>query len=112
MILMKKIILLYSTYSTLEKAQEIVERLLEKNLIACANIFPVTSFFRWQATCKRVNEYVVIAKTIDDVKEEVRKEISTHHDYEIPCIVMFSCDAESEFANWVESCVQKYTSSI
>lgn len=112
MFLMKKIILLYSTYSTSEKAQEMVERLFEKNLIACANMLPATSFFRWQAACKRVNEYVLIVKTVDDLKEEVRKEISMHHDYKIPCIVMFSCDAESEFAHWVESCVQKYNESI
>jgi len=43
-----KFIFVYITNPTKKEAEKIARHLLEKHLIACANIFPIESFYWWK----------------------------------------------------------------
>lgn len=81
-------ILVMVTTPNREEAEKIVITLLEKKLIACANILgPVSSRFWWQGKIDEADEYVVFMKTEKRFFEEVVKHVRRLHSYEIPEII-------------------------
>ena len=81
-------ILVMITTSSKEEAEKIAITLLEKKLIACANIFgPASSRFWWQGKIDEAEEYVVFMKTEERLFEEVAKHVKRLHSYEIPEII-------------------------
>ena len=82
------------------------EVLVKEKLIACANIFPITSLYFWQGEMKDDNEVVLIAKTTTEKAEQVEKKIISMHSYKLPCILKFSGEANREYENWVKSQVK------
>ena len=81
-------ILVMITTSSREEAEKIAKALLEKKLIACANIFgPASSRFWWQGKIDEAEEYVVFMKTEEALFEEVAKHVKRLHSYEIPEII-------------------------
>ena len=55
--------LIYITTSGANEAESIARTLLEKRLIACANILPAaTSFYYWEGRLEKADEAVLIGK--------------------------------------------------
>ncbi|MBI3033837.1 divalent-cation tolerance protein CutA [Candidatus Woesearchaeota archaeon] len=93
----------YITFRDEPEARSIARHLLEKRLIACANIFPVKSMFWWQGKVTDEQEVAMLAKApkrnFGRIKDEVRK----LHSYEVPCIVSLPVEHKDEdFSKWVE----------
>ncbi len=99
----KKFCWIYTTTSSLSEAQEISDLLLEKKLIACANIFPaIESRYRWKGKVCKSKEFAVIFKTRSSLYKKIEKEIQRIHSYEVPCIVKISWEqASQDFARWI-----------
>lgn len=93
--------LVYSTCRDRKEAKRITKRLLEKRMIACANIFPVESMYRWEGRIKNDKEAVIIAKTKDGMFEALKDEIKRMHSYDTPCILRIDAEANPQFENWV-----------
>ncbi len=93
--------LIYVTHKNEKEAEKIISHLLEKKLIACANIFPITSFFSWKGKIENEKEVVTILKTDSSKWENVKKEIVKIHPYETPCILKLSTEGSKGFAKWV-----------
>lgn len=100
-------ILIYITNPTEEEAKKIAKILLEKHLIACANIFPITSIYRWKEEVKDDKEFVLIAKTKAGLFDRVRTEVESVHSYETPCIIRIDADANPAFAGWIDGQVAR-----
>lgn len=81
------ITLLYITFPSQEKAQEMSNHLLTKKLVACTNAFPVTSSYWWQGKIENEGEIGLLAKTIPTLEDKVRAEIKGNHPYQTPLIV-------------------------
>jgi len=98
-----KPILIYVTTPAGE-GEKIAAALLEKNLVACANIMaPHQSIYKWKGKVERGTESVVIFKTRESLFEQVRAEICALHSYECPCIVALPIVAGHEpFLQWIE----------
>ena len=93
----------YITCKDIKEAKLIAAHLLEKKLIACANIFPVTSMFRWEGRIVDEPEIVMICKARKESFEKIKEEVKQLHSYEIPCIVALPWDgSDEEFKKWVE----------
>jgi len=95
--------IVYTTAGSEEEAEKISKILIEKNLSACINVFPVKSFYKWKGKFEKSNETGMIIKTKTELVEEVIKEIKNNHSYEIPAI--FSIHIEKgykEFFKWVD----------
>lgn len=99
-----KYIMIYSTVSDLEEARRLSSNLLEKRLVACANIIPsVESHYHWQGKLETASEVAVIFKTTEDKLKEVAAEIKRLHSYELPAIISWNISwGEPSYLNWVE----------
>ncbi|SRR6266571_5645455 len=96
--------MVYFTAKDMTDAARIARHLLEKRLIACANIFPVRSVFRWRGKVVDETEAVAICKTR---KAAVRKAILAAkevHPYEVPCIVSYDMgSALAAYSKWIDA---------
>ena len=93
----------YITCKDVKEAKLIATHLLEKKLIACVNIFPVTSLFRWQGKVVEESEAALLCKARKEHFDRIREEVRQLHSYEIPCIVALPWHgSDEEFRKWVE----------
>ena len=84
------------------EAEKISVRLLNKKLIACANIFPVRSMYRWKKKIVNEAENVIIAKTNEKNFDKVVSEVKKIHSYQIPCVLKIDSVANKEYDKWAE----------
>ncbi|MBD3204636.1 divalent cation tolerance protein CutA [Candidatus Woesearchaeota archaeon] len=95
-------IFVYITAGNAGDAKKISRHLIEKKLIACTNIFPIESMYKWKGDIKEETEFVIIAKTIQEKYEQVKQELKEIHTYETPCIVSWEIKkGNKEFIDWV-----------
>ena len=81
-------LMVYMTCGSGGEAERIVEALLERKLVACANILaPHTALYRWNGKVEKDQETGVIVKTGVALFEQVEEVICQMHSYECPCIV-------------------------
>ena len=85
------------------EAKRIAKRLLGKRLIACANMFPVKSMFKWKGKFVNKKEVAMLCKAGKSDFKAIEAEVKRLHSYEAPCIVAFDWVLSSrEFSEWVE----------
>ncbi|MFH1359075.1 MAG: divalent cation tolerance protein CutA [archaeon] len=56
-------ILIYVTNPSKQEAEKVINHLIDKKLIACGNIFPITSCYLWKGEKENSNEFVCLLKT-------------------------------------------------
>jgi len=95
-------IFIYITNPSRKKAKEIANHLIKKRLIACANIFPIESLYRWEGKIANEKEYTVIAKTRSSNFNKVKKEVENMHPYKVPCIVKIPVSSNNKFYRWLK----------
>lgn len=97
-----KFIIIYSTFKNKKEADKIVQILLDKKLIACANYLNIESRYNWKGKVSNVKEIACFFKTKKGNWNKVKKCIEENHSYEIPCIINFSeVEANKEYTNWI-----------
>lgn len=94
-------IAVYITTSGAEEAEHITAYLLEQRLIACANIFPVNSVYRWQGSINREQEFVALVKTRTALWERLKSAVLAIHSYHIPCMMKLEVCANEEYEAWI-----------
>ena len=94
-------LLFYITHPDEESAQRISGHLVDKRLAACANVFPVTSAFRWQESVVQESEWVSVLKTRPELENRLEDEIRKLHPYEVPCILRFEVRANAAYEEWI-----------
>ena len=85
----------------MENAKRIVNHLLNKKMIACANFLPIYSAFLWQGKIEEGQEIVTLLKTTKENTRIVEEEIKKIHNYEIPCIIEIQAKSNSEYEDWI-----------
>ncbi len=99
---MSSFVQIFWTAASKEEAISLSRKLLEKKLVACVSLFPITSLFRWEGDIQEQSEVKVIFKTIESHFEEVKIFLLKNTSYEIPEIVMIPLTAgNEEYLNWV-----------
>ncbi len=95
---------LYATAGNDKEARDIVKKLLSKNLIACANLFPISSLFFWDNKLQEDEEIGIIMKTQEQLVEKVIDEFKKLHSYEVPCIVSWNIsNGNKDYLDWISS---------
>ncbi|MBS3096302.1 divalent-cation tolerance protein CutA [Candidatus Woesearchaeota archaeon] len=92
--------LVYITCKDEKEAKNISMLLLNKRLIACANIFPIKSLYWWKGKIVNGRENVIIAKTNERKIGKVEHEVKKIHSYTIPCILRIGASANKEYERW------------
>jgi periplasmic divalent cation tolerance protein len=93
------------TARTKTEAQKIVQKLLEKKLVACGNILgPISSHFHWSGKIESAQEYLILLKSREDLFEELSETVKTLHSYDVPDILAFPVVKGSKtFLDWLDS---------
>ncbi|MEL7187946.1 MAG: divalent-cation tolerance protein CutA [Pseudomonadota bacterium] len=86
--------LVWCPFPNREAAKEVASRLLDQNLIACANLFgEMESVFSWQGQIQTERECGALFKTSADKMPAVIAAIGALHPYETPAILGWNCDS-------------------
>jgi periplasmic divalent cation tolerance protein len=94
--------IIYITAGSMDEAKSIGRTLVEERLAACANIFPITSIFRWKDKIEEAEEFGIIIKTRTDKVKDIENRVKQIHSYEVPCIVSFKIGSGSEdYFKWI-----------
>ncbi len=95
-------IIIYITYPNKETAEKIARELLNKKLVACANIFPISSMYWWKGKIENNDEFVSIVKTKTENWRKIKERITELHPYEVPCIMKIDTEANDEYEGWIK----------
>ena len=98
-------IILYVTHPTEEHAASILKSLIQEQLVACGNIYPIRSIYPWEGKLLDEKEYVTIIKSSELKQEAIINRISELHEYEIPCILTITADANTQYLEWINKCL-------
>lgn len=100
--------LVYITTSDIEEARRIAKTLVEKRLVACANIVPeIESLYWWEGKINCEEEALIFAKTVREKVKNVIEEVKKLHSYEIPAIVSFDVsEGNKNFLDWISEEVE------
>ncbi|MBC8208113.1 MAG: divalent-cation tolerance protein CutA [Desulfobulbaceae bacterium] len=98
-------ILVQTTFEQKEDAQTLATLLLEKRLIACAQIVgPVTSLYWWKKQIDQAEELILIMKSHQANYARLEQEIIQHHPYETPeIIVMPVVQGSNAYLSWLNN---------
>jgi len=98
-------ILIYMTAKDRDEAKKIAAALLEKKLIACANIIEgATSMYEWKGELCEESEAVVVMKSRKELFEEVKSTVLSLHSYEVPALVGIKIEVGHEpFLAWIRA---------
>ncbi len=93
------------TCASENEARTISRALLEKRLIACANIAAEhESHYWWQGKIESGREFAVIMKSRADLFDKVKEQIISLHSYECPCIVALPItDGNEPYLGWIDA---------
>lgn len=95
--------LVYTTFPSLESAEEIGGALVEAGLAACANIVPgMVSIYVWQGRRARDQEVAMLLKTTTALAGRVVEEVCSRHPYETPAVLVIPVSGGSRaFIDWI-----------
>ena len=94
-------IFIYITFPNEDEARKVSRYLIEKRLIACVNMHPISSLYWWEGKIADEKEWVVIAKTRSENWETVNKKVEELHSYTTPCITRIPVSANQAFYDWI-----------
>ena len=94
-----------TSFQTLEQAQIIARQLVENRLAACVQIQQgLYSIYRWDGKICEENEVLLSAKTTAANWEEIRTFIHNNHPYDLPEIMAFTpINYEQQYGKWIEA---------
>lgn len=93
----------YVTAADEEQAATLARALLERRLIACANLLPGTrSFYRWDGAVRDEGEVVMLLKTSSARVDAVVAAVEELHPYDVPCVVVWPIETGARaYLDWV-----------
>ncbi|MDW7771897.1 MAG: divalent-cation tolerance protein CutA [Desulfobulbaceae bacterium] len=92
-----------TTLNDKKTAAEIAGALLEKKLVACVQILPCQSMYRWQGKIEESEEYFCIMKSSSRLYPKLEKAIRESHPYDVPEILAVEVVAGNrEYLDWLD----------
>jgi len=104
---MNNIKFFYITAPNTKEAEQISKKLLDKKLIACANVISnVNSYFVWKNKVQNSKEIIICGKTTSKNQKKIIKVVKSIHSYSVPCIIFFDIkNGNKDFLKWIEQSV-------
>jgi periplasmic divalent cation tolerance protein len=94
-------IAVYITHESEDAAKTMVDQLVEKKIIACGNLFPITSAYRWEGAICNESEWISLVKTQSKHWEPLKTWVENKHPYDVPCIMKIEVEANDSYENWI-----------
>jgi len=97
-------ILIITSCSSREEAERIATALVEASLAACVQIYPATSFYRWEGRINRSEEHVLHIKTRSAHANLVETKVRELHSYELPELLMMPvAGGSADYIEWMRA---------
>lgn len=94
---------MYVTTPDEATAERIARALLDQRLVACANLLPIRSLYRWEGRIEDARETAMFLKTRRALVPRVVEAVRALHPYDVPCAVGFDLgDGEPAYYAWVD----------
>ncbi|MFQ6096970.1 MAG: divalent-cation tolerance protein CutA [Armatimonadota bacterium] len=90
-----------------EEAESIAHRLLERRLVACANILAgVRSLFWWEDKINTSGEVLLVLKTRRELLDEVTQSVTEAHSYDVCEVIGLPILAgNASYLRWIDQSV-------
>lgn len=86
-----------------EVAARLGRELVAERLIACAQLFPIHSIYRWEGRVQAEDEYLLQAKTTEARLEDIERFVLGNHPYEVPEIIAVPVlGGHGPYLDWVQ----------
>ena len=104
---MKNIKFFYITTTNKKEAEQIAKKLLDKKLIACANVISnVRSYFVWKNKVQNSKEIIICGKTTSKNQKKIIHAVKKLHSYSVPCVIFFDIKSgNKDFLKWIKQSV-------
>ncbi|MBI2552676.1 divalent-cation tolerance protein CutA [Candidatus Uhrbacteria bacterium] len=79
-------IVIFTTCGSRKEAERIARALLRERLIACVNMWPVRSVYRFKAKVEQAREWAVLCKTRNALARRLEARLYALHSYDLPVI--------------------------
>jgi periplasmic divalent cation tolerance protein len=91
-----------------ETALRLSRRLVQSELVACANVVPgLTSVYRWKGDVQEDSEELLILKTSARLVPKVLETVSREHPYDVPeGLVLTVAHGLEPYLAWIEESVR------
>jgi len=99
------IIVVHTTTANMDEAKNIAHALVGRGLVACVNIHPITSVYKWKGNVEEEGEIELSIKTTSEMLEDVKKTIISIHSYELPALFWWPADSEEKYAQWISDSI-------
>ncbi len=95
------------TGGSMRECKRIARHLLEKRLIACANVVPVVrSLYHWKGKIADEKECVMILKSSRDLFPALQAEVEKLHSYHVPEVIALPIiDGSANYLTWLAESV-------
>lgn len=101
--ILNPMIIIYTTFPDKRLAKLITKKLLEQNLSACVQLFPIESAYWWKGKIEQASETAAFIKTKKPLQGKVVKFISKNHPFEVPEIVVINpTQVNKPYFDWIE----------
>jgi len=98
----------FTTVAERDDARRIARTLVERGLVACAQISEIESVYTWGGTLQQAPEFRLLLKTTAAGYAAVETAIREMHPYELPAIHAVALDpVYPPYAAWVETAVAR-----
>ena len=105
---MDKYIVVTTLCDNKDIANKIINTLLEKKLVAGAQLSTVYSKYWWNNQLEECEEYKIEFRTKEYLFKEIEHEIKLIHDYEVAEISCYEIkNASKDFFDWIDSNIKK-----
>jgi periplasmic divalent cation tolerance protein len=92
-----------STCGSRKEAERIARDIVKRRLVACVNITPVKSYYRWKGRIRADREYLMVAKTRSELFARLKRRILALHTYQLPEIVSLRIDdGHRPYLEWID----------
>ena len=100
---MNKYIVVTTLCDKKEIANKIIDTLLEKRLVAGAQISKVYSKYWWNNKLEECDEYKLEFRTKESLYNEIENEIKKIHDYKVAEISYYKINSiNKDFLDWID----------
>jgi periplasmic divalent cation tolerance protein len=103
--MMSELVVVLITAGSQEEAERIAQALVGEMLAACVNIIPgIVSVYRWEGEVQRDSEWLLIAKSRQDVLADLTRRVRALHSYDVPEIIALPLTGGSEaYLRWLDA---------
>ena len=97
-----------TTFADEASAKKMITLLLEERLVACAQMMPIQSFYRWEGQICDEQEFLELLKTQAIHYDAIEALILAHHPYKTPQLLQIPIEKGlSNYLLWLEEETRK-----